>query len=92
MGEMNGTVVVGGNIRGDSLNQLNIPTYVFVDRDHSVYVSDSSNNRAMKWVKDAKEGIVVAGGRGEESAEPPLEFFLVTPQGYSFLNPILIKK
>ena len=64
MGETNGTVVAGGNGKGDRLNQLNEPAYVFVDRDQSVYVSDFSNNRVMKWVKDAKEGIVVAGDRG----------------------------
>ncbi len=65
MGEIQGTVVAGGNGQGDRLNQLNFPTHVFVDRDHSVYVSDSLNHRVMKWIKDATEGIVVAGGRGE---------------------------
>ncbi|CAF4195553.1 unnamed protein product, partial [Rotaria magnacalcarata] len=37
-------------------------------RDHSVYVSDWNNHRVMKWVEDAKEGIVVAGGQGTGSA------------------------
>jgi sugar lactone lactonase YvrE len=60
-----GTVVAGGNGKGDRLDQLNWPLYVFVDRDHSVYVSERDNHRVMKWVEDAKEGIVVAGGRGE---------------------------
>ncbi|CAF4474078.1 unnamed protein product, partial [Rotaria magnacalcarata] len=68
LGEENGTLVAGGNGEGDELNQLNWPTYLFVDRDHSVYVSDYSNNRVMKWVDGAKEGIVVAGGQGEGSA------------------------
>ncbi|CAF2139367.1 unnamed protein product, partial [Rotaria magnacalcarata] len=63
LGEENGTLVAGGNGEGDELNQLNWPTYLFVDRDHSVYVSDYSNNRVMKWVDGAKEGIVVAGGQ-----------------------------
>ncbi|CAF1402431.1 unnamed protein product [Adineta ricciae] len=56
-----GTVVAGGNGQGNHLNQLNHPTYVFVDRDQSVYVSDSWNDRVMKWEKDMEEGIVVAG-------------------------------
>ncbi|CAF4361538.1 unnamed protein product, partial [Rotaria magnacalcarata] len=32
--EKNGTLVAGGN--GGGLNQLNVPEYLFVDRDHSV--------------------------------------------------------
>jgi sugar lactone lactonase YvrE len=63
-GESEGTVVAGGNGDGHRLNQLSYPKYVFVDRDHSVYVSDLMNCRVMKWVKDAKQGIVVAGGQG----------------------------
>ncbi|CAF1493020.1 unnamed protein product, partial [Adineta steineri] len=67
MGEYNneGIVVVGGNGKGDQLNQLDIPTYIFVDEDQSVYVSDNNNHRVMKWSKDANEGIVVAGGNGQ---------------------------
>jgi DNA-binding beta-propeller fold protein YncE len=64
MGEASGTVVAGGNGRGNNLNQLNCPTFVFVDRDHSVYVSDWYNHRVMKWLNGAKEGVVVAGDRG----------------------------
>ncbi|CAF2127118.1 unnamed protein product, partial [Rotaria magnacalcarata] len=45
-----------------------MPKYLFVDRDHSVYVSDNYNHRVMKWVEDAKEGMVVAGGQGYGSA------------------------
>ncbi len=67
-GEINGTVVAGGNGKGDRLNQLDYPTHIFVDEDHSVYVSDSFNERVMKWKKDANEGIVVAGGHGEGSS------------------------
>ncbi|CAF4011231.1 unnamed protein product, partial [Rotaria sp. Silwood1] len=63
--ETSGTVVASGNGRGDRLNQLDYPTYVFVDRDYSVYVSDWNNHRVMKWTRDATEGIVVAGGRGK---------------------------
>ncbi len=65
MGEKNGTIVAGGNGRGNRLDQLSDPRYIFIDEDHSVYVSDCDNHRVMKWLKDAKEGIVVAGGQGE---------------------------
>ncbi|CAF1006140.1 unnamed protein product [Adineta steineri] len=65
MGEYNeGIVVAGGNGYGNQLNQLNWPTFIFVDEDQSFYVSDRDNYRVMKWSKDAKEGIVVAGGNG----------------------------
>ncbi|CAF0841510.1 unnamed protein product [Adineta steineri] len=66
MGEYNeGIVVAGGNGQGNKLNQLNNPTYIFVDEDQSVYVSDLNNHRVMKWRKDAKEGRIVAGGNGQ---------------------------
>jgi sugar lactone lactonase YvrE len=68
IGETNGTLVAGGNGAGKNLNQLNVPTYIFVDQDDSVYVSDHNNDRVMKWVKGAKEGIIVAGGQGEEES------------------------
>jgi sugar lactone lactonase YvrE len=35
------------------------------NKDESLYVSDTLNHRVMKWMKDAKEEIVVAGGNGE---------------------------
>jgi sugar lactone lactonase YvrE len=63
-GESEGTVVAGGNGRGNRLDQLSIPRFVFVDRDHSVYVSEWENHRVMKWVEGAKQGVVVAGGQG----------------------------
>jgi sugar lactone lactonase YvrE len=68
MGEIQGTLVAGGNGSGRRLDQLNSPHYIFVDLDHSVYVSDSYNHRVMKWMKDAKEGIVVAGGHNAGNA------------------------
>ena len=59
IGDKEGTIVAGGNGKGNNLNQLNVPTYIFVDQDYSVYVSDwFSNHRVMKWMKGAKEGIV----------------------------------
>ncbi|CAF1313026.1 unnamed protein product [Rotaria sordida] len=54
IGDAEGTVVAGGNGRGNRLNQFNGPRYVFVDRHYSVYVSERDNNRAMKWAEGAK--------------------------------------
>ena len=66
IGDKNGIVVAGGNGQGNQLNQLNLPTYLFVDKEQAVYVSDNHNHRAMKWNKGAKEGIVVAGDKDME--------------------------
>jgi sugar lactone lactonase YvrE len=61
MGETHGTIVAGGNGRGNRSSQLRTPKYLFVDQDESVYVSDTGNSRVMKWIKDAKYGIIAAG-------------------------------
>ena len=76
-GEAQGTVVAGGNGQGNGFNQLNDPSFIFVDDDHNLYISDWKNNRVIKWMKDAKEGIVVAGanGRGDQLTQ------LSHPQG-----------
>ncbi|CAF1435350.1 unnamed protein product [Adineta steineri] len=63
-GDTYGTIVAGGNRKGENFNQLWSPSYIFVDKDYSVYVSDTLNHRIIKWKKDAQEGIVVAGGNG----------------------------
>ncbi|CAF5059831.1 unnamed protein product, partial [Rotaria socialis] len=68
LGEKNGTLVAGGNGKGDGFNQLNVPTYVVVDRQQAVYVADNYHHRVMKWNKGAQEGIVVAGGQGAGNA------------------------
>ncbi|CAF0963834.1 unnamed protein product [Rotaria sp. Silwood1] len=74
LGHKNGTVVAGGYGKGNNLNQLNEPTYLFVDRQQAVYVSDNENHRVMKWSIDAKEGIVVAGGKGNGDALTQLSY------------------
>ncbi|CAF4185322.1 unnamed protein product, partial [Adineta steineri] len=66
MGEYNnkGIIVAGGNGKGSQLNQLGYPTFIFVDEEQSVYISDRKNHRVIKWIKGAKEGKIVAGGNG----------------------------
>ncbi|CAF0878391.1 unnamed protein product [Adineta steineri] len=59
-GDEKSTVVAGGKGNGNQFNQLNVPLFIFVDKYHSVYVADSMNNRVMKWVENATEGILVA--------------------------------
>ncbi|CAF0796619.1 unnamed protein product [Adineta steineri] len=59
-----GIVVAGGNGEGDQRNQLDFPTFMFVDENQSIYVSDQNNHRVMKWRKGAKKGRIVAGGNG----------------------------
>jgi DNA-binding beta-propeller fold protein YncE len=58
-------IVAGGNGEGNHLRQFHQPVFIFVDKDYSVYVVDTSNHRVMKWIKNATEGIVVAGGNGK---------------------------
>ncbi|CAF4565820.1 unnamed protein product [Rotaria socialis] len=53
-------VVAGGNSKGKDLDQLDYPTYITVDNNDSIYVSDNGNNRIMKWPNGAREGIVMA--------------------------------
>ncbi|CAF1280501.1 unnamed protein product [Adineta steineri] len=65
MGDNEAIVVAGGNGQGNQRNQLDFPTFIFVDKDQAVYVSDFNNHRVMKWRKGAKKGKIVAGGNGE---------------------------
>ena len=51
IGDKNGIVVAGGNGEDNQLNQLNYPTYLFVDEEQALYVSDRNNGRVMKWNK-----------------------------------------
>ena len=74
VGDSQGTLVAGGNGKGNRLNQLYGPRQIFVDQNHSVYVPEWYNHRVMKWVKGATEGIVVAGGQGQGSALSQLNY------------------
>ncbi|CAF4742986.1 unnamed protein product [Rotaria sp. Silwood1] len=55
-----GEIVAGGHGQGSDFNQLNQPYYSFIDKDRSVFVADHLNNRIMKWIENAQEGIVIA--------------------------------
>ncbi|CAF1496562.1 unnamed protein product [Adineta ricciae] len=60
-GQLAGKIVAGGDGIGNTSGQLETPTYLFVDQNYSIYISDAKNNRIVKWMKGAKEGIVVGG-------------------------------
>lgn len=49
-------------------NQLHRPFGIAVDRrDRGAFVADSANHRVVYWARGAKEGVVVAGGKGAGS-------------------------
>ncbi|CAF1338109.1 unnamed protein product [Adineta steineri] len=81
--KQDGITVCGGNGKGNNLNQFNVPTYIFVDGNYSLYVSDMRNHRVMKWEKDATEGIIVAGGNGQGNSLTQLNH----PQGVIVVHP-----
>ncbi|CAF3526563.1 unnamed protein product [Rotaria sp. Silwood1] len=74
VGDTQGTIVAGGNGKGDRLDQLNSPTFLFVDHDQSIYVSDRDNHRVVKWTKNAQEGIIVAGDQGQGNSLSQLSY------------------
>jgi VCBS repeat-containing protein len=67
------STVAGGNGSGSALNQIETATGIFVDDDGNLYVSESANNRVVKWAPGATEGTIVAGGNGTGSALNQLE-------------------
>ncbi|CAF1377893.1 unnamed protein product [Adineta ricciae] len=53
------------------------PTYIFVDENRSIYISDWGNNRVIKQVKDMQYNSIVAGGNGRGKDDHKLTY----PQG-----------
>ncbi|CAF1246346.1 unnamed protein product [Adineta steineri] len=51
-------IVAGNNGKGNRLDQLNNPLGLFIDHKQDIYIADFSNDRVVKWEKDAKEGTV----------------------------------
>jgi hypothetical protein len=52
MGDTNEIVVVSRNGKDDRLNQFSGPCNIYVDEDHSVYVSDYGNHRVITLKND----------------------------------------
>ncbi|CAF1037224.1 unnamed protein product [Adineta steineri] len=56
-----GELVAGGNGKGNHLNQLNEPSFIFIDEDYSLYVSDSGGNSEGNSLKQLSipQGVIV---------------------------------
>lgn len=68
------STVAGGHGRGKGLDQLDYPTYLFIDDQFTLYVSDTNNHRVMKWRRGATKGIIVAGGEKQGTSLGHLTF------------------
>lgn len=71
-GDASGTVVAGGHGQGTGLNQLDHPTFLFVDHSQTLYVADWNNHRVMMWGKGATQGWLMAGGHGAGNGQNQL--------------------
>ena len=61
-GATNGTTVAGQTgVCGNGLNQLCYPVSVIGDQNGSIYITDYSNSRIMRWIIGSTSGIMVAG-------------------------------
>ncbi len=61
-----GTVIAGGNGGGSNLNQLgwHYGMSMILDSNDNIFISDSGNNRVLKWTPGVNSGEVIAGGNG----------------------------
>ncbi|CAF2820199.1 unnamed protein product [Rotaria sp. Silwood2] len=70
------TVAEDNRTQGNKKNQLNNSQGLYIGRFGTVDVSDSWNYRVIKWFVNVSEGIVVAGGNGQD-AEGNQFFFVL---------------
>ncbi|CAF4085353.1 unnamed protein product, partial [Rotaria sordida] len=76
-----GITVAGGNGIGGGLNQLFYPVSIILDPiTRIMYLADYGDNRIVKWLPNAKQGQIIAGGNGQSARAN--EFF--RPQGIKF--------
>ena len=73
-GAKKGVVVAGGQEKGNSLIQLDLPSGIIVDQLGTVYVVDRRNNRVVRWLKGAKAGSVIVGGNGQGNQANQLNY------------------
>ena len=78
-GDRDGTRVAGSDQSGHGLRELHEPTYLFVDEQTNLYISDSGNHRVIKWLQGSTGGTVVAGGNGQGNRFMQLSY----PRGIS---------
>ncbi|CAF0917972.1 unnamed protein product [Rotaria sordida] len=61
-----GITVAGGNGIGGGLNQLFYPDSIILDPiTRIMYLADYGNNRIVKWLPNAQQGQIIAGGNGQ---------------------------
>ncbi|CAF4110361.1 unnamed protein product, partial [Adineta steineri] len=73
--KQHGITIAGGNGYGNQLYQLSRSEGIYVDVDHqAIYIADSRNHRIVEWKYGAKNGQVVAGGKGEGNRSDRLSF------------------
>ena len=51
-GTLAGSVVAGIGTSGNSINQLEQPTEIAIDKDLNIYINDDFNYRIMLWTKN----------------------------------------
>ena len=71
---------IAGTVEGTDDDQFRFPSAIATDKQGNVYVADQFNHRVQKWIPGAKEGITVAGGRGQGDAADQLDY----PMGIAF--------
>lgn len=56
--------MAGGHERGDALNQLHRPSSLDVADNGTLFVADWGNDRIVRWKLNARQGEIIAGGKG----------------------------
>jgi hypothetical protein len=62
------TIAAGTAAAGSGLDMLNAPSGIFVAGNGNLFIADGANNRVMKYLPGAAQGVVVAGGNGAGSS------------------------
>ncbi|CAF1179636.1 unnamed protein product [Adineta steineri] len=60
-----GITIAGGNGNGDQLNQLIIPSKIYIDDNQAILIADTGNHRIIEWKYNSNNGEVIAGGNGQ---------------------------
>ncbi|CAF4804041.1 unnamed protein product [Rotaria sp. Silwood1] len=61
------TIIDGSNISGSIVNHFVFDGQpcLYVDKNNTVYISDTGNHQVIKYYPNSTSGIVVAGGKGQ---------------------------
>nr|ACD54732.1 gluconolactonase-like protein [Adineta vaga] len=85
-GSSNVTLVAGGNGIGNSNNQLNMPSGMFIELNTSIiWIADTLNHRIVKWTSPSTS-VVVCGSYGRENNQfmYPTGLFIDTSYSNTF--------